>query len=1092
MDINYFVCTLGQAAVLDAKPSKGGYDNINGLIDILAEQFPRRPAVGFPSLHGKNEADSLTFSFLDVQRISINVADTVQPFLSSCPRSSPIGLLCQSSPAFLFTWLALIRLGHPVLLVAPQLAVSAVSHLCKASHVSLLLYDAAYEKIGTEMPEWLPTKMLPFTQNGESLDFHKPSSTSSQAFAENSNAQEDDVAYLFHTSGTSSGLPKPIPQTHRAAVGALPRLSTPNDSFPPATFTTTPLYHGGIADLFRSWTSGAMICIFPANQAPITAPNIGTCLEQISRLSKSQDLPPVKYFSSVPYILQMLVDSQEQLRNLQEMDLVGVGGAALPSSLGDSLVERGVNLVSRYGSAECGFLLSSHRDYDRDKEWQYLRTPSGTQFLDFEAQDDAEGTYELVVKPGWPHIAKTNREDGSFATSDLFVKNAKKDGAWKYHSRKDAQLTLVTGKKFDPAPLEASIVASSPLISEALVFGNGETYPGALIFRSQEAEYLDDREFLGVVWKLVTKMNEESQEHAKLTKNMLVPMPSEASQRIEKSSKGTVLRKQVEQKFQDTIRKAYSNGGEDEAFISDEKVQDTVLETARSVVRGGEHLTAATDLFSLGMDSLASMQIRASLRKLLPKNSGPLSLTIVEDCGNVENLRSFIVNSRHGGDETHKKRDDLTLMHQLVDRYSKLESITPPGNGSLETNGMFEGSQKHVVLLTGATGALGSHVLAQLRDSPQIAQVYCLVRGATHHAAHERVSKALSQRGLSPLSQASTSLSTDNPATMTDKIIVLPARLSAPDLGLSSNTYANIASTTTLILHLAWSVNFRLRLAHFETDSIASVAHLLRLARTRPKHPPAFIFCSSTASAIASSITPVPEAIVDDPIAAAPLGYARAKWVGEHICGAAARQAPPSLGGRIAVVRVGQLSGDLERGVWNTREAWPVMLRSGVEMGSLPALRNEPLTWLAVDVAARAVVEVGLGTKNVQEEKEGDGGLEVFHVLNEHMESTWMDLLGWLGKWAKFDVVEPSEWVKQLEKMLKDNPEHLAAGLLGLWKDAYGDDETEEGEKEKKDEKDVPRFGMKKSKEIAPILKTVKSIDEEYFGKMWAWIKTSM
>lgn len=47
-------------------------------------------------------------------------------------------------------------------------------------------------------------------------------------------------------------------------------------------------------------------------------------------------------------------------------------------------------------------LMQSHRDYDHDREWQYLRAPYGSECLRFESQDD--GTSELVVLPGWPRM----------------------------------------------------------------------------------------------------------------------------------------------------------------------------------------------------------------------------------------------------------------------------------------------------------------------------------------------------------------------------------------------------------------------------------------------------------------------------------------------------------------------------------------------------------------------------------------------------------------------------------------------------------------------------------------------------------------
>ena len=1103
MAFDYFVCTLGQAAIVNEKTLNKEYANINELIDFLAENLAQSPAVGFPSVRETCETKPLVFSFSDIQKISINLANVIHSVSSTCTPGKPVGLLCQSSPAFLFSWLALVRLGHPVLLIAPQLAVSAISSLCKTSEVSVLFYDAVYKKTADSIPEWLRTVVLPFTTNEEVLDLRKLATTSSLSSFKTPKIEEDAVAYFFHTSGTSSGLPKPIPQTHHAAVCVLPHLASLENNPLPATFSTTPLYHGGIADLLRSWTSGAMIWLFPAYLAPITAPNINKCLDEVKTLSRSQHMPHLKYFSSVPYVLQLLAANSESLQRLQAMELVGVGGAALPSSLGDNLVEQDVNLVSRYGSAECGFLLSSHREYASDKEWQYLRTANGAQFLEFEPQNDADRTYELVIKPGWPHMAKKNRDDGSYATSDLFVKHAGIGGAWKYHSRKDAQLTLVTGKKFDPAPLESAIVASTPLISEALVFGDGETYPGALIFRSKEAEAMRDEEFVEQVWEVVQTVNEDSQEHAKLARSTLVPMSSEAGNKLEKSSKGTLLRKQAEEKFRHIICKAYSTEVEDTPFVPDDKLQETILETVKSIVRGGEQLTPEADLFSFGMDSATSMQIRSRLRRLLPRRTEELPLTVVEDNGNVNGLSKFITQRRHGDAQSPSNDNDHALMQELVDRYSTIQQPPNLPSGNHQSNGTSD--KRQIVVLTGATGALGCHVLAQLVASPDVAKIYCLVRGATAHAARERVSKGLEHRGLAPLPTMSSE---------SEKAIVVPARLSAFDLGLSSAEYDRIASNTTLILHLAWSVNFRLRLANFEKESIASVPSLLHLALSSPRPvPPAFVFCSSLASASSyaisspshapkSSIT-VPEEIIDDPAAAAPLGYARSKWVAEHVCHRVAQTT--CLRGRVGVLRVGQLAGDTERGVWNAKEAWPLMLSSVRDTRTLPALRGEVLDWLAVDVAARAVVEAAMtmtkreknglgegdGMKEVEGKLEGGQGeaIRVFHVLNEHLTPTWMDMLGWLGRKEEFQVVEPREWLRRVEELREERPEHPVAGLLGLWREAYGNEKRGNGRME---QKDTPRFAMEKSKGALPTLRSVRPIDVEYFEKVWEWIKTNM
>ena len=437
-------------------------------------------------------------------------------------------------------------------------------------------------------------------------------STSSKAAI----VDETHIAYLHHTSGTSSGLPKPIPQSHRAAVGVLPCL----DGKDQATFTTTPLYHGGIADCFRSWTSGAMIWLFPGKDVPITAVNVRKSLQVAQESSEDSKTPLVRYFSSVPYVLQMVAADDEGLVMLQAMDTVGVGGAALPPSVGDELVAKGINLVSRFGSAECGFLMSSHRDYEKDRDWSYLRS-HGSPLLRFEPQDS--GLAELVIQPQWPHMAKRNREDGSYATADSFEPHKTTPNAWKYHSRADSQLTLITGKKFDPAPLEDTI-ATSALLADVLIFGNGQQCPGALLFRTAESSSMTDQQLLDKIWPSIEKMNAEGQSHTKISKSMLVVMPADVVG-LEKSSKGTVLRRQAEEKYEEQIRGAYQAtpaldgdvaDGRERQDVHDHELPIAVMEITKSVIGKTDTIPEDADLFAYGVDSVACMQIRAILQSV--------------------------------------------------------------------------------------------------------------------------------------------------------------------------------------------------------------------------------------------------------------------------------------------------------------------------------------------------------------------------------------------------------------------------------------------------------------------------------------------
>ncbi|KAK0261740.1 hypothetical protein B0A54_10062 [Friedmanniomyces endolithicus] len=1084
MEPNYFTCTLGQAAALDIQQP---HRTINALVDALAREHPDLPAVGFPQPGSRPDDPwtTLIFTFADIKLCSGNVASALlhdnEQLLS---KRQTIGLLCPSTPDFLFTWLALMRLGHAVLLVAPQCQPAAIVNLCETCEVSLLLYDNVYRELAQDASnaysDALQCRALTFSEEPKRTAFFPAADSESSPPA--AVVSDGDVAYLHHTSGTSSGMPKPIPQTHRAGVGVLPYFSSGQES---ATFTTTPLYHGGIADLFRAWTSQAMIWLFPGKKAPITAANIVKCLD-LAKAEVEQHgrvlIPRVKYFSSVPYVLQMMEADPRGLRYLQGMDIVGVGGAALPAEVGDRLVNSKVNLISRFGSAECGFLLSSHRDYAKDKAWQYLRVASGAEkYVHFEPQkpegesnEQAESLAELVVLPGWPHMAKRNREDGSYATSDLFAAHPDLLDTWRYHSRADSQLTLITGKKFDPAPLESSLVASSTgLLDDVLIFGTGRPYPGALLFRSSKAEKLSDSDLLAQVWLQVDRMNGESQDHARMSKVMLLPMPV-LERPLEKSSKGTILRGAAEKRFAEEIEGAYAqeDGTEDAEEVNDAQLDETIRSIVVSVKGRPERLTDTTDLFSFGVDSVAGMQIRGKLRRLLPADAKPLPINVVEDCGTIERLAEYIRRRRRGEAEVNGSTevDEGDLMRQLVDRYSNF----PQGDGAVElTNGHSHGREGETIVLTGATGALGAHILDQYRGKAGVRKIYCLVRGADEHAASERLDKALVQRKLRPLKDSDVS---------DEKVVVLQAALGDSRLGLSDDMYERIASEATIIMHVAWSVNFRMKLRSFVKDNIAGVAHLINLALASPRaEPPRFAFCSSVASALAyhGEDSLVPERIIDDTSAATALGYSQSKWVAEQICWRASEGS--RMRGRVSVFRVGQLAGDTLHGCWNVKEAWPMMLSAVKLTGSLPDLEDEKLDWLPVDVAAKALIQGA-------EAPMRDAGIAVYHILNGNERPVWTEMLGWLKKRESFEVVAPAEWVKQLESAVNGGSDHPASQLLDHWRRAYV--RQDEGNVQAGGEAKV-RFDMACTKAALPVLREVRPVDEAYFDKLWTWISGS-
>lgn len=1052
MDINYFICTLGEAA---QDSFRRPFEDVNQLLRTQANEHPNSPAIGFYVVSGENSKKSFSANILTFKDVRDGVSLTAD-LISQSIKASPgetIGLLSSSSPEFLFVWLGCIWLGHPVVLIAPECSPAGVAHLCRECDVSILITDEQQEKLGRsaeqESDRCLTWVKQPFwgqdifcalkstKGHTDASPIHDPSST----------------AYFHHTSGTSSGKPKPIPQSHHGSVGVLPTLNGQSE----ATFTTTPLYHGGPADTFRAWTSNAMIWLFPSKHVPITARNIIGCLECAHTASEDGRCPVVKYFGAVPYVLQMMSEDERGVEWLERMDLVSVGGAALPAELGDRLVEHGINLVSRFGSTECGFLLSSHRHHTTDKAWQYLRTPSGSKQITFEPQEG--DLAELVVLPEWPHMAKRNRDDGSYATSDVFQRHPHIPNAWRYHSRADAQLTLVTGLKFDPASLEDAIVAASPLVSDVLVFGNQRPYPGALVFRSKSAKDLPDEGLIQELAPTVERCCNQGLSHAKISRSMLVPIAFSRSP-LDKSSKGTILRGKAEERYTSEIEYAYNQ--EDDLSLTrcaTEQLPEMVRCLVSSFLPSTEGLDPNADLFGLGIDSVASIQIRKKLQRMLGPSSKRLPTTIVEDCGSIDRLVERIKQIRGGyGSSTDASSNDHELMLRMVKEYSKFDS--PSHSNSLMNGHSYD--VEEVILLTGATGTLGSHVLDAIGHDPAVKKVYCLVRGADEEAANERVRKALSSRQLRQINE--------------EKVEILRATISDKNLGLDESTYEILARHVTSIMHLAWSVNFRKRLRSFATD-IAGVQHLISLALSTTRNEcPRFTFCSSVASAMAYDGKTVPEAVLENPSSASPLGYSQSKWVAEHVCQNASKF--ERLDGQISVVRVGQLSGSSTTGSWNMKEAWPLMLSTLRLTGSLPDLSDEILDWLPVDRAAAAMVEIA---KRSEQEYTV---LQVYHMLNDNISPTWAEMLAWLKNSERFETVSPLCWVEQLENEAKRGSEHPALSLIQHWRTSF------EEQLMTTDGSSRIGFDTAKTKSSIKSLQEIPPIDEAYFMKLYCWIQS--
>lgn len=544
--------------------------------------------------------------------------------------------------------------------------------------------------------------------------------------------------------------------------------------------------------------------------------------------------------------------------------------------------------------------------------------------------------YEFVFREDYPVAIESNSDDPlkSFRSKDVFSPHPTVPHAWKYLGRLDDRVTLTNGEKVLPLPIEGRI-KEHPLVREDVVFGVDRPIPGSLVFRSEAARDMADDEFITAIWPDVEAANENAEAFSQIGKSMIVPLP--ASVEYPQADKGSFIRPQVYKAFEKEIDNAYSrldHNREGTLQLDVPGLEEHLLRMGRELV-GQALVNKTTDFFKAGMNSLQAIQMRGSIVQDLDLggNGNDLSQNIVFESSTIENLARHLYELRQG--QTPDIQDPKVAMRALIQKYSVTQQHTP-GSKPLP--------DAQVVLLTGATGGLGSQLVSQLSFNPSISKIYCLLRG------HE------------PLTRLHSSLQDRKLDLQTSKITALASDLTLPTLRLDEATFFEMQSSITHIIHAAWPVNFQLPLPSFEPH-IQGLHNLLQLSLSSPyTSPTKLLFCSSVSTALgAPSPSHIPESVIEDLDYASDMGYGQSKLVGEHIVAAAVRTA----GAQASILRIGQVVGDGKFGMWNDNEAFPSIVRSALTMGVLPELPIK-CEWLPVDTLAECVIELaGLAEASV-------------------------------------------------------------------------------------------------------------------------------
>ncbi|MDI1489125.1 MAG: putative NRPS-like protein biosynthetic cluster [Ramalina farinacea] len=290
----------------------------------------------------------------------------------------------------------------------------------------------------------------------------------------------------------------------------------------------------------------------------------------------------------------------------------------------------------------------------------------------------------------------------------------------------------------------------------------------------------------------------------------------------------------------------------------------------------------------------------------------------------------------------------------------------------------------HHVLLTGATGFLGSHILVELLRA-RTSRISCIVRAADDAMAHNRTKSALTSWGL-----WQDSFSTRYHAFCGD--------VSEPFLGLKTDDYLQLAKDVDTVYHSAAAVNFIAPYGDLEKANVVSTVEVLRFASTFTQKRLTYISTLSVFFGAGNKISRGREEPVEDLDSGIVTGYGQSKWVSEQLVLEYAR-----LGGHALILRPGRLFGNTINYKCPPDDFTVRLLASVLELGVSPDLRgigghDWQIDLTPVDYCARLVHQLSI---------EGQTGFR--HIINNGTIS-FEKAVGCLGR--ENERIPYADWIR--------------------------------------------------------------------------------
>ncbi len=450
-------------------------------------------------------------------------------------------------------------------------------------------------------------------------------------------------------------------------------------------------------------------------------------------------------------------------------------------------------------------------------------------------------------------------------------------------------------------------------------------------------------------------------------------------------------------------------------------------------------LTDDTDFADSGVDSLLSLVIVSRLRDELELDIRHESLFL--ECPTVGDLRRLLLGDTNANgtakslaeskpvptpapeaaEDTNKKTSTplrtesekaaLAARKKAVDDY--VQKYTAGFSAHVASpSSTAQSDNAKVVLVTGASGSLGGHLVDQIAQDPDVKTVVCLNR-EKNVEPYLRQQKAMREKGIRSFDK------------IRPKLLVLQTDSSKPMLGLSSSEYEGLVYSVTHLIHNAWPMSAKRALEGFEPQ-FQVMRNLIDFARDvvcrRARN---FKFSFQMVSSVGvvgyyglgngkvRTMVPEDRVGIDSVL---PNGYGDAKWGCERMLDETLHRHGDRF--RTMAVRLGQIAGSKTSGYWNPMEHFGFLIKSSQTLNALPDTGGT-VYWTPVNDIAGTLADLVLSDRTPY---------PVYHIENP-VGQPWSEMNAVLADALNIPNLIPfAEWVERVRAgPRRNNP---AATLL--------------------------------------------------------------